>query len=213
MRFKRFALLFIATIFAIYVNAQRFVSPSDITVQWKYWSDSAGWDFLINNGTPASLSCIPNFNYDGISLTNPAEICATFHRNNKFLVISFSNDTNIRMCTAYGRSSIALQGGVPYVQTQSWYEIDFEHIIYDPIFDCVMIPCGIDYNGYHNAICIEFNDTASGIKDRLSMDEDEENEEDVKYYDLQGKQVELDDTKGQILIKSGRKNTQKIFNR
>lgn len=203
-------MVLIAYLFVIRsAHAQNFYSSSEVTLEWKYWTDDNSWDYLIQNGKPVTISCAPRLDSESISLTYPTEIIATYIRANKFLVISFSNNLGIRLREGYSAKSFErLNTIMSYVQEQSWFEIDFEHIVYEPSFDRIMIPCGIDYNGLHNALCIDFI-TSTAVK---SMTQDSSNSE-IRYYDMTGKCVELDDVKGQIVIQTNGNTSVKFLNR
>lgn len=190
------------------VKAQEYYTKDDVTIGWKFWDDQYSWDYLIGNGKPVTLTCSPHMNGNGVSFAYPTEIVATYLRNNKFLVLSFSKTLGIRLRTENGaRTLAALLSTLEYVESQSWYELDFEHIIYDSLFDRIMIPCGKDYNGYNNAICIDFN-TNSAVSE-YSMGE----VENLNFYDLSGKAVKPDNTNGDIIIKTAGKKSVKFFNR
>lgn len=190
------------------VCAQEYYTKDDVTIGWKFWDDQYSWDWLIGNGKPLTLSCAPSMNGGGVSFTYPSEIVATLVKDNKFLVISFSKELGIRLRTEkVTRTFNQLFSTIDYVQEQMWYELDFEHIVYDEIFNRVMIPCGRDYNGYNNAICVDFN-TSSAVSE---MDFD--NEGKLSYFDLSGKAVELDNSKGNVIIQKSGGKTVKVINK
>jgi hypothetical protein len=208
MNTKKIILVALSMLILTPVCAQEYYTKDDVTIGWKFWDDQYSWDWLIGNGKPLTLSCAPSMNGGGTSFTYPSEIVATLVKENKFLVISFSKELGIRLRTEkVTRTFNQLFSTIDYVQEQMWYELDFEHIVYDEIFNRVMIPCGRDYNGYNNAICVDFN-TSSAVSE---MDFD--NEGKLSYYDLSGKAVELDNSKGNVIIKKSGDKTVKVINK
>ena len=202
--------LFILTfaLLTLGLNAQEYYTKEDVTIGWKYWDDSYSWEYLIGNGKPVILSCSPQMNGNGISFTYPTEIVATYLKNNKFLVLSFSKSLGIRLRTENGTWDFsALLSTMEYVQSQMWYEIDFEHIIYDSVFDRIMIPCGKDYNGYYNAICVDFK--SSSAVSEFSLEDNDH----LNYYDLSGKTIAPTKASGDIIIKNNGKKSVKYFNK
>ena len=97
-------------------------------------------------------------------------------------------------------------------RSQFWFELDFENIIYDAIFNRIMIPCGTDYNGYPNAICVDFLDTASGMSS-TRYDDVEFDEDNVRYFNLQGIEVDADAANDEVIIKTDGRRSLKIFNK
>lgn len=178
--------------------SQDFYSREDVVVEWKIWEDQYSWDYLINNSKPVTVSCAPSIDGDGISLTYPAEIVATYFRNGKFIVLTFSDEYGIRIRGKHHGERIEF---LPYV--------DFSNIVYDPIYDRIMIPIGLEEDFPHYAICIDFN-TSSAVR---SIPFTKERKTNTKYYDLSGKTINPDDHKGKILIKSDGKKTEKFINK
>lgn len=209
---KKIILLFM--LLPMFASAQKFYTSSEVQIGWKYWSSETSWNFLIQNGKKVTLSCIPNIQWSGGGMTNSAEICATYIHDKKFVVITFSEEEGIRLRESNLNHKFSdLYSSIAYVSNQPWYEIDFENIIYDSTFNRIMIPCGMDYNGNNNAICIDFIDpllSTKSITDDNNMVFDEEK---VKFYNLQGYEVEPDKAKGQVVIKTDGKNSKKIYNK
>ena len=191
-------LLFLIVSLFVFNNlySQEFYTREDVTVDWKYWDEQSSWDYLINNGKPVTVSCAPSINGDGIYLTYPMEIVATYFRNGKLIVLTFSDEYGIRIRAKNSNSRIEF---LPYV--------DFAHIIYDTVFDRIMIPTGDVDVTPHYAICIDFN-SSSAVR-RTSIPDEEE----TRYYDLSGKSVNPSDHKGRIVIKSSGNKTEKFFNK
>lgn len=213
---KKFLIFAIITLLSLSVNAQKYYTKDDVTVSWKYWSDLNSWDWLISNGKKITINCFPHIVTDGMNLINPPEIIATYCRNNKFIVLKFNEENSdsqhngIRITTNIGDTHLSkVLPTYSYLEERPWYEIDFENIIYEPMYDRIMIPIGIDENGYHNAICIDFA-ISSGIPQRQNeIQHFDENK--VKYYNLLGEEVDIDNVSGQIVIKTDGKMSQKIF--
>jgi len=208
--------LFLFVFIPVMANAQKFYSSSDVEVSWKYWDSEISWNYLVNNGKKLSLSCLPPIQSSGITMTNPIEICATYLLKKKFIVITFSESEGIKLRTSGPAVSFSsLFGGMSYVSQQTWYNIDFENIVYDPIFNRIMIPCGVDNNGYFNAICVKFLDSNTSVESiKSDNDEQDFDESKVKYYDLLGREVNpIENSKGRILIKSDGKKTVKFLSK
>lgn len=205
------------TLISLSVSAQKFYSKDELNVTWKYWDNISDWEFLINNGTKIQYSCIPIFNYSSMNISNPIEIIATYFRNNKFLILSFSEEQDydnfsgirLRDNSLYANNITQLCEGLEYAKQLTWYEIDFGNIIYDSWFDRVMIPIGIDPNGYHHAICIGFLDTQS--LNSVTIDDNTFNEESVKYYNIKGEKVDIKSVNNKIIIKTDGQKSIKIF--
>lgn len=197
----------------VMANAQKFYTSSDIEVGWKYWNSETSWNYLISNGKKVTLSCLPQIQSSGLNLSSPTEICTTFLLNNKFIVITFSESEGIRLSTAGAAITFSsLYSIMAYVSSQLWFEIDFGNIVYDPIFNRIMIPCGVDNSGNYNAICVDFVNSSSSVKS-IKSDEKEFDESNVKYYNLQGIKVDVENAKGSILIKSDGHNSVKFYNK
>lgn len=203
-------------LFPTIANAQRYYNPEELQFSWLYWSDSSSWDYLINNGKRLTLSCVPNFDFESMSLTNQHEIIATHCRNNTFIVLSFnSNFSSYRggIRLRYGVSSTVnlsnyLFSVYNYLLNTEWFNIDFENIVYDSIYDRIMIPIGVDENGYNNAICIDF---ASDTRvEAIGSDNNEFDENKTKYYTINGQQINPDNVSNGIIIKTDGKKTKKI---
>ena len=203
-------------VFPVLANAQRLYDPEELEFSWKYWSDTSSWDYLIGNGKKLSFSCVPNLSSEGISLTNSHEIITTYCHNNKFLVLSFLSDTSMYyggIRIRYGKSNNSsisnYMSTYSYVCGMYWYDIDFENVVYDATFDRIMIPIGIDENGYHNAICIDFS-----VDTRVAANEISDNKFDeskTRYYNANGQQIDPNSISDGILIKTDGKKTIKII--
>lgn len=204
--------LLISVFLSITVNAQKFYSSSEVEIGWKFWDNESGWNFLINNGKKLTISCLPTITSSRVNLANPTEICAFILLNKKFILITFSESEGIKLRTSNSAITfLSMYNPMSYVSSRPWYDIDFENIVYDPIFNQIMIPCGIDDTGNFNAICINFIASSSNP---ISMSENEFNESKVKYYDLQGREVKKNESsKGRILIKTDGKKSVKIINK
>lgn len=199
----------------ILASAQKFYDLSEAKPGWKVWDDQNDFDFLISQGDKLTISAIPKLEWDGASLTNPTEVCATYILNNKLLVLTISKEEGVRLRTSNHIYSLADENNIfQYVMNQDWFEIDFGNIVYDKIFEQIIIPCGLDYynNNRANAIVFEFNAEASSIYDK-EKENVEFDESKIKYYDLKGVEVNLDDNKGEILIKTDGENSKKIYNK
>ena len=198
-------------------KAQKYYAPEELEISWKYWTSQSDWYYLIGNGKKLTYSCVPNLSFDGIGLTNCHEIVTTYCHNNKFLVLTFNdNQENIYykgIRIRYGSSANSnlykLLPTYPYVSSQPWYEIDFENIIYDPAFNRIMIPIGIDENGYHNAICIGFN-SSSRIASH-EVDDSDFDESKIKYYNVKGQQIDVNNVSDGIIIMTDGKKAKKIM--
>lgn len=212
---NKFLICVILTFLSISVNAQKYYSKDDVTVSWLYWSDSNSWDWLISNGKKVILNCFPQIINNGMHLTNPTEIIATYCHNNKFIVFEINERSpwdEYSGISLSGKGKTNLSKILPsysYLTEQPWYEIDFENIIYEPTYDRIMIPIGIDENGYHNAICFNFS-TSSGIE-QLRDEPQDFDEDKVNYYNLRGEKVDIDNVSGQVVIKTDGKKSQKIL--
>ena len=101
MKKKLLLLLFVLS--PMIASAQKFYTSSDVEVGWKYWSSQFSWDYLMSNGEKVTLSSLPKIQWTGGSMANPLEICATYLRNNKFLVITVYEQEGIRVCESNSR--------------------------------------------------------------------------------------------------------------
>lgn len=194
---------------------QEFYQPSEIDVMWRVWDSSGTFNWLIESGQKVNVSINPKIQYTNEhggsnSTYSVTEATVCFVRNNKLLALTFSKSQGIRMYTESSVYKLAdtysVIGGL--VQ-QRWFNIDFEHIVYSPALDWLLIPCGYyEYSGY-NAIAINFN-TGSGINDVYSNASFGDAE--IKYYDIQGLQVDKD-VKDQVIIKTEGNKVSKYINR
>ena len=87
--------------------------------------------------------------------------------------------------------------------------IYIDNIVYDSWFDRVMIPIGIDPNGYHHAICIGFSDTQS--LNSATIDDSDFNEDNVQYFNLKGEPIDINSDNNKIIIKTDGKKSVKFF--
>lgn len=198
---------FLSVLFCLLLSmpgmAQDFYSSNDIEISWKYWDDDNGWEWLINNGTKIPCSCE--------TTARPIRINYFYQKDNKFLIFTFRLNNWITLETEndFGTNFSELFPTISYVMGMDWFKIDFDHIVYDATWNRIMIPCGIDERGAHNAICIDFNTTDSSVEN-VKKDTKEAIPE---YYNLQGRKVNIDDEKGQILIKKEGSSTIKFLNK
>lgn len=200
----------------IITNAQKYYSPNELKIKWKYWTSQNSWDYLIDNGKKLSYSCIPNLQDESMSLLNMHEIVATYCLRNKFIVLTFNSDTDpnyggirLRYGSRYNWNLSSMMSSYSYLLKQPWYDIDFENIVYDATFDRIMIPIGIDENGYHNAICIDFT-----VDTRVAANEISDNKFDeskTRYYNVNGQQIDPNSISDGILIKTDGKKSIKII--
>ena len=210
-------LIILLVLIPLSLSAQKFYLKDELNVTWKYWDNKSDWEFLVNNGTKLQYSCIPTFQYRSMTLRNPIEIIACHYRNKKFLIISFTEEEEyhkfsgirIRNNSLFVFNITQLCEDLAHVKQLSWYEIDFDNIVYDSWFDRVMIPIGIDPNGYHHAICIGFSDTQS--LNSVTIDDNTFNEESVKYYNIKGEKVDIKSVNNKIIIKTDGQKSIKIF--
>ena len=191
-----------------FASAQNYYSEDEITIGWRYWTDTYSWDYLISNGKPVTISCSPNLNAEGSYLSFPTEIVATCLRHNKFLVLTFSKRLGIRLRCDNTPVQLSKYYSWSQVMNQSWFEIDYEHIIYDATYDRIMIPCGTDYSGYPNALCIDLKDTSAARSVEVDRKEGK-----TRYYDLSGKAVDLEESNGKVVIKTDGRKSVKIINK
>lgn len=205
-QFLLFLLVFIPTL----IQAQEFYEPSDIDAMWRVWKDKTAYDWVIQNGKKVDVSVNPTHWSSTSHLSFPNEVCLSFLKDNKFLCLTFSKSEGIRMYTqiwVYKLESHYTE--IKNLVQQNWFNIDFEHIVYNDVLGWLIIPCGFSYyNNGNNAIAINFA-TADGIN-TIQYDPIMEEEE---YYNLQGNKVSVDESKGQIIIKTDGRSAKKILNR
>lgn len=182
--------------------AQDFYSSNDIEISWYYWDDDNGWEWLINNGTKIPCSCE--------TVARPIRVNYIYQKDKKFLIFTFRNNSiTLETESDFGTNFSQLYPTISYIMGMDWFKIDFDHIVYDATWNRIMIPCGIDAQGAHNAICIDFNTSASSIETVKK----EVEEAIPEYYNLQGRKVNINDAKGQILIKKEGGSTIKFLNK
>ena len=219
---KRIIYSFIIFLIPLTTFGQKFYSIDDYTIGWKYWSSESDLNYLVNKGKKPTISCQPNYwTSSGFSMsgTNP-DVYATFLIKNKFLLITFTVNGNILIRSVqkdslwgneYETKSYNIEdlyGTFSYMRDQSWFEIDFEKIVYDGIYDQIIIPCGKSNDNHYNTICLSFN-TDTSVKESLS-NQNSFDESNSKYYDIQGKRVDVNKVKNGIVIKSDGTKTKKF---
>lgn len=207
-------LITIAMLIPMFGCAQRYYAPSEIDAMWRVWDSAETFNWLLENGQKIDVSINPLITYTNdyggstsISSVTEASIC--FLRSNKLLAMTFSESQGIRMYTEkYVYKLSDTYSAINSLIKQFWFDIDFENIIYSPLLDWLLIPCGYnEYSGY-NAIAINFSNE-SGINDVYSDFTSGEN--DIKYYNLQGMSVDNAE-KGQIIIRKDGSKTIKYIN-
>ncbi|MDE5790275.1 MAG: hypothetical protein K2H96_03480 [Muribaculaceae bacterium] len=202
-------LLLFFLLMPIFVQAQQFYEPSDIDAMWRVWDSQATLDWLIQNGQRVNVSVNPAPRYSKSTMVVPTEICLSFLKDNRFLCLTFSQSEGIRMFTendVYSLSSSFY--AIANLMQQSWFNIDFEHIVYSEPLGWLLIPCGYyEYTGY-NAIAINFVDL-SQVNDFSYQS----NTGNTEYYNLQGLKVDPQKNYGEILIKTNGIKSEKIFNK
>lgn len=203
---KRFLLLLLYIICISNMNAQKFYSKKDVSVSLKGGWVENSWDFLIENGEKIPYSAAPYLRGGKNNFVGPDEICYTYFKNGKFLVLTISEEEGLRLRTGYNAEKIC--DNFEYIKNFSWYEIDFEHIVYDSTFNRILIPCGIDEDGYHYAICIGF-DASSSVESVKSNNDNQP----ATYYDLEGRIINPDNYKGNIVIKRQGNKSKKYINK
>ncbi|MDE6010759.1 MAG: hypothetical protein K2F87_04835 [Muribaculaceae bacterium] len=190
------------------VQAQQFYEPSELDAMWRVWDSEIAFDWLIQNGQHITVNANPAPRYSHTSMTVPTEVCLTFVKDNKILCLTFSQSEGIRIFTENNVYHLHEQYlAINALIQQSWFNIDFEHITYSEALGWVLIPCGY-YAGY-NAIAINF-DGATSIE---IIQSDITINESVEYYNLQGLKVDPEKTKGEILIKTDGRKSEKVFNK
>lgn len=190
-------------------KAQEYFAPSDIDVSWRVWDNQTTFDWLISNGTKIDVAVNPAIKYSRNSVGSVTEVCLTYVRNNKFLALTFSKTEGIRLFTENDVYKLSdYYSPVQNLMQQYWFNIDFEHIVFSPQLDWLIIPCGyFQYTGY-NAIAIMF--TNAGVNDVYSTSPGSETEH---IYNLDGVEVDEGATKGQILIRTDGKKSVKFLNK
>lgn len=187
-------------------KAQKFYDPSEISVELKVWDSEADVDYLVQNGKPLSYFWNFNCGYDGI--------CATYLNKNKFVALHFKNNNTFEL---YDYSHMwpmtYLNGNLANLEYFPWFTgFNFDKIVYDIWWNRILIPIGTDTStGHSYAISIYFTDNESGIYTTTADEKLDDNN--ISYYNLQGQKVELESSKGQILIKTDGKRSTKILNK
>ena len=199
----------------IITEAQNYYAPSEIDAMWRVWDSYDTFNWLIGNGEKVNVSINPKIQYTNehggnTSVNSVTEASICFIRNNKLLAMTFSKSQGIRLYTEKDIYKLAdTYSVVANLMQQYWFDIDFEHIVYSPALDWLLIPCGyFEYTGY-NAIAINLN-TGSGINDVYS--DASSGGDETKYFNIQGIQVDMN-TKGQIVIKKDGNKVSKYINR
>lgn len=191
--------------------AQSFYQPSELRVELKVWDSEDDVNYLVENGKPVSWT----YNYGA---GNPIgfNMFATYCHGDKFITLSFKDNNRIYLCDQSSVTSFEnyfgdMFGMLGYLPWFSGFK--YSKIVYDIWWNRILIPVGTDQStGQSYAISVYFNDNGSGSVQSVPADIpiDESN---VSYYDLQGRRVDLDSTKGQVIIKTDGKNSIKIVNR
>lgn len=195
--------------------AQNYYEPSEIDAMWRVWDSSDTFNWLLESGEKVNVSINPKIQYTNEyggsnSMYSVTEATVCFVRNNKLLALTFSKSQGIRLYTERNIYKLAdTYSAIGSLVQQYWFNIDFEHIVYNSALDWLLIPCGYyEYTGF-NAIAINFN-TESGINNVYSNASSGENE--IQYFNIQGMQVDKD-TKGQFIIKMEGNKVSKYINR
>lgn len=199
-----------AMLFPIMAWSQTFYQPSELRVELKVWDSEADVDYLVDNGKPVSWT----YNYD-TGYSTGCNLFATYCYADKFITISFQNDNRIYLCNQSGVSSFEnyfgeLFGLLEYVPWFSGFK--YSKIVYDIWWNRILIPVGTDETtGQSYAISIYFDGNGSNVQ---SVAPDSNFDEgNVSYYNLKGQNVDLQSSKGQIIIKTDGKKTVKIVNK
>lgn len=202
-------------LFPMITWGQEYFQPSEIDAMWRVWDSSDTFNWLIESGQKINVSVNPKIQYTNEyggsnSVYSVTEATVCFVRNNKLFALTFSKSQGIRMYTEHSVYKLAdTYSAIGSLVQQYWFNIDFEHIVYSPVLDWLLIPCGYyEYTGY-NAIAINFN-AESGINEVYSNSSSGENE--IKYFNIQGLQVDKD-AKGQVIIKTEGNKASKYINR
>lgn len=197
-----------ATMYSQYSSL--FYHANELNAQLRVWDSEADVDYLVDHGKPVSWT------YSFHTATNRCEMYCTYAKDGKFLTLGF-NSFRIYLCEGAG---VATDFGQLFDDMFSYFEyysffsgFKFEKIVYDIWWNRILIPIGTDpYSGMSYAISVYFEDNSTNIKE-MSVGEEEFNESDTKYYNMQGQQVDLENAKGQIIIKTDGKKSKKIINR
>lgn len=202
----RQVLFLLLTTLAFHVNASQsvFYSTSEIEAGWKYWDSEYSWNYLIENGE--KINPIPS-NYNTEYVYSSTGIKISYVRQNKIFWVDlyFGYDSFGMIFNNFFAVSPDMYD-YNYVISRDWFQIDLEHIVYDSVFDRIMIPCGVDDCGNHNAICFTFKDN-SGYAPKMDNDELEE----TKYFNLSGIAISPDSNKEGIIIEKRGNKTKKVI--
>lgn len=210
-------ILLLSMFFAMSAMAQEYYEASDLDISVKYWDDNTSFNYLVSNGTKLQMGVLPH-SFHNWSSDVPTEILATYYLNGKFIVLPFSKKDD-------GLNQMALHTNTNYVDLKTsntilsyymgmdWFKIDFQNIVYSPIFNYVMIPCGNDANGNHWAICVGFKTSTNNIKSVNTDTDTKAKDGTLKYYDLSGMEVSKEQSKGQIVIEYKDGKGRKIVNK
>lgn len=203
-------LLFLLALLPMLANAQNYYAPSDIDVSWRVWNEKTVYDWLIDNGQKVDVAVNPAVKYKTNSVGSVTEVCLTYVKNNKILALTFSKSEGIRLFTennVYTLRDYFLP--LQSLMQQSWFEIDFEHIIFSSQLNWLIIPCGYNpYAGY-NGIAVIFTPD-SGLYDVYS---DSVGDNSEHTFNLNGIEVNESAAKGQILIKTNGNKAVKVLNK
>lgn len=190
--------------------AQTFYQPSELRVELLMWESESDIDYLVDNGKPVSWT----YNF-GIGNPMGFNMFATYCYNNKFITISFQNDNRIYLCDQSNVTSFENYYGEMYglLEYLPWFSgFKYSKIVYDIWWNRILIPVGTDQSsGQSYAISIYFDNINSSAQDIKS--ENDFNNERISYYNLNGQMVDLESTKGQIIIKTDGQKYIKILNK
>lgn len=204
-------LLFLCVLLPTIIKAQNFYEPNELRVELLAWPTEGDVDYLVQNGKPVSWT----FEY-GAGQPLGFNVFATYAHRNKFITLSFTNDNRIYLCNKSNIISFDVLFGEIFglLQYMPYFSgFNYEKIVYDIWWDRILIPIGTDQSsGNSYAISVYFNNSSSAINsitsDNLDFDEDN-----VEYYDLRGNSVDIEKAKGQILIKTDGRKSEKFINR
>ena len=206
-------LLILVLCFVPNLKAQSFYSLSDLEIGNYHWESEEYFDYLISHGQKISYSSSLYASYGTSSTAGVTpEIVYTFLKDGKFLCFSFAGYGPILHSNGKAQMLRYEDSSINYVMNQSYFNIDFENIVYDPIFDQVLIPCGYsdsDSNRGYNAICLKFNKGSY----EMPVIPDELDENEAHYFDLRGRLVDPETSKESILIKTDGKKSVKFLNK
>ena len=184
-------------------NAQSFYEPSQLNVQLKVWDSDEDVIYLAQSGKPVTFGWALNGSDAGIT--------ATYYHENKFIALWIQNE-QISIRTANNSYSLSsLNEALGYLEYMPWYMgIRYDMVVYDIWWNRILIPIGIDLGtGKSYAISIYFNNPSFVPSVQADLPDTDE----MRYYNLQGIEVNPDNSKGQVLIQTNGRTSKKILNR